>query len=39
MFDVKYLNKLSNSFINRLANGDEEIKKLKELLRYFEVYG
>ncbi|KAF6238686.1 hypothetical protein HO173_003192 [Letharia columbiana] len=37
-FDVKHLNKLSHSFINRLAGGDEETKGLKELLRCFEVY-
>ncbi len=38
-FEVKNLNKLSNSFINRLAGGDDEIKGLKDLLRCFEVYG
>ncbi len=38
-FEVKNLNKLSNSFINRLAGGDDETKGLKDLLRCFEVYG
>ena len=32
MFNIKYLNKLFNSFINRLASDNKEIKRLKKLL-------
>lgn len=38
-FEVKNLNKLSNSFVSRLVASDEETKGIRELIRCFEIYG